>query len=47
MAYIFNYTANIAQKHLVLRYRKGPEPFRTMAKIVTYLAEILENPFEA
>jgi hypothetical protein len=47
MAYIFNRMANIAQKHLAPRYRKGPEPFGTMAKMVTYLAEILENPFEA
>jgi hypothetical protein len=47
MAYIFNRTANIAQKHLAPRYRKGPEPFATANEIVTYLAEILENLFEA
>jgi hypothetical protein len=47
MAYIFNRTADIAQKHLAPRYRKGPEPFGTAAEMVTYLAEILENPFEA
>jgi hypothetical protein len=47
MAYIFNRTADIAQKHLAPRYRKGPEPFATATEMVTYLAEILENPFEA
>jgi len=47
MAYIFNRTADIAQKHLAPRYRKGPEPFMTATEMVTYLAEILENPFEA
>ena len=29
------------------RYRKGPEPFTSAKEIVAYLAEILENPFEA
>jgi Zinc knuckle len=47
MAYIFNRTADIAQKHLAPRYKKGPEPFTSAAEMVTYLAEILENPFEA
>jgi hypothetical protein len=47
MAYIFNRTADIAQKHLAPRYRKGLEPFTTATEMVTYLAEILENPFEA
>jgi Zinc knuckle len=47
MAYIFNRTADIAQKHLAPRYRKGPEPFTSAAEMITYLAEILENPFEA
>lgn len=47
MAYLFNRTADIAQKHLAPRYRKGPEPFSSATEMVTYLAEILENPFEA
>jgi len=47
MAYIFNRTADIAQKHLAPRYRKGPEPFLSATEMITYLAEILENPFEA
>jgi hypothetical protein len=47
MAYIFNRTANIAQKHLAPRYRRGPEPFTTHAEMILYLAEIFENPFEA
>jgi hypothetical protein len=47
MAYVFNRTADIAQKHLAPRYRKGPEPFTTATEMITYLAEILENPFES
>lgn len=47
MAYVFNRTADIAQKHLAPRYRKGPEPFETANEMIDYLAEILENPFEA
>src|SRR5258706_11595466 len=47
MAYIFNRTSDIAQKHLAPRYWKGPEPFTTAAEMITYLAEIMENPFEA
>lgn len=47
MAYIFNHTADIAQKHLAPCYQKGPEPFLSATEIVIYLAEILENPFEA
>lgn len=47
MAYIFNRTADIAQKHLAPRYRKGPEPFTTNVEMILYLAEIFENPFEA
>jgi hypothetical protein len=47
MAYIFNRTADIAQKHLAPRYRKGPDPFTTATEMIAYLAEILENPFEA
>jgi hypothetical protein len=47
MAYIFNRTADIAQKHLAPRYRKGPEPFATDGEMILYLAEIFENPFEA
>jgi hypothetical protein len=47
MAYIFNYIADIAQKHLALRYKKGPEPFITPKEIITYLIEIFENLFKA
>jgi len=47
MAYIFNRTGGIAQEHLAPRYRKGPEPFTTSTEMITYLAEIFENPFEA
>jgi hypothetical protein len=47
MAYIFNRTGGIAQEHLTPRYRKGPEPFTTSIEMITYLAEIFENPFEA
>ena len=47
MAYIFNYIADIAQKHLAPRYHRGPEPFTTHAKMILYLAEIFKNPFEA
>lgn len=47
MAYVFNRTADTAQKHLAPRYRKGPEPFSSANEMITYLAEILENPFEA
>lgn len=47
MAYIFNSTAEIAQDHLAPRYRKGPEPFKSSVEMIAYLAEILENPFEA
>ena len=47
MAYIFNHTADIAQKHLIPRYQKGPEPFSSATEMVTYLAEILENLFKA
>ena len=47
MAYIFNRTAGITQQHLAPRYRKGPKPFETADEIIAYLAEILENPFEA
>ena len=39
--------ANITQKHLAPRYRKELEPFTFTKEIVAYLAEILENPFEA
>jgi hypothetical protein len=47
MAYIFNYIANIAQKHLAPHYKKGPEPFTTLEEIITYLIEIFENLFKA
>jgi hypothetical protein len=47
MAYIFNRTGGIAQEHLTPRYRKGPEPFTTSIEMITYLAEIFENLFEA
>ncbi|PMD59439.1 uncharacterized protein K444DRAFT_630217 [Hyaloscypha bicolor E] len=47
IAYIFNRTADITQKYLAPCYRKGPEPFITAIEIVMYLAEILENLFEA
>jgi hypothetical protein len=47
MAYIFNRTANIAQKYLVLRYQKGVDPFTTKDKMISYLTEIFENPFKA
>jgi hypothetical protein len=47
MAYIFNYIADIAQKHLVLCYKKGPEPFTTLEEIITYLTEIFKNLFKA
>jgi hypothetical protein len=47
MAYIFNRTADIAQKHLAPRYRKGVDPFTTEDEMISYLAEIFENPFEA
>jgi len=47
MAYIFNRTADIAQKHLAPRYRKGVDPFITEDEMISYLAEIFENPFEA
>ena len=47
MAYIFNRTAGITQQHLAPRYRKGPKPFETADEMIVYLAEILENPFEA
>ena len=47
MAYIFNRTADVAQKHLAPRYRKGPDPFTSAMGMIDYLAEILENPFEA
>jgi hypothetical protein len=35
------------QKHLAPRYKRGPEPFTTVNKMVTYFAEILENLFKA
>jgi hypothetical protein len=47
MAYIFNRTADIAQKHLAPRYQKGPEPFTTDVEMILYLTEIFENPFKA
>ena len=47
MAYIFNRTDGIAQEYLVLRYRKGPEPFTTFTEMIIYLVEIFKNPFEA
>jgi hypothetical protein len=47
MAYIFNYIADITQKHLAPRYYKGPEPFTTHAKIILYLIEIFKNLFKA
>jgi hypothetical protein len=47
MAYIFNRIGGITQEHLVLRYRKGPEPFTTFIEMIIYLAEIFENLFEA
>ena len=47
MAYIFNYMASTAQKHLALRYRKGLEPFTTSSEMITHLAKIFENPLEA
>ena len=46
MAYIFNRTADVAQKHLAPRYRKGPDPFKSAIGMIDYLAEILQNPFE-
>jgi hypothetical protein len=46
MAYIFNRTADVAQKHLAPRYRKGPDPFTSAKGMIDYLAEILQNPFE-
>jgi hypothetical protein len=47
MAYIFNYIADIAQKHLAPRYYRGPEPFTTHAEMILYLTEIFENLFKA
>lgn len=47
MAYIFNRTSEIAQKHLAPRYRKGPDPFTSAEQMIDYLAEILANPFES
>jgi len=47
MAYVFNRTADVAQQHLAPRYRKGPDSFTSAAGMIDYLAEILENPFEA
>ena len=47
MAYVFNRIAEIAQKHLASRYQKGPELFSSINEIITYLAEILKNPFKA
>jgi hypothetical protein len=46
MAYIFNYTADITQKHLALCYRKGLEPFTTNGEIILYLTEIFKNLFK-
>ena len=47
MAYIFNYIADIAQKHLAPRYYRGLEPFIIYAKMILYLAEIFKNLFKA
>jgi hypothetical protein len=47
MAYVFNRTADVAQKHLAPRYRKGPDPFTSATAMINYLAEILQNPFES
>jgi Zinc knuckle len=47
MAYIFNRTADVAQKHLAPHYRKGPDPFKSAIGMIDYLAEILQNPFES
>ena len=47
MAYIFNRTADIAQKHLAPRYRRGPDPFTSATGMIDYLADILQNPFES
>jgi hypothetical protein len=47
MAYIFNRTADVAQKHLAPRYRRGPDPFMSATSMINYLAEILQNPFES
>ncbi|OBT89243.1 hypothetical protein VE02_04260 [Pseudogymnoascus sp. 03VT05] len=41
MAYIFNRTADVAQKHLAPRYQKGLDPFTTATGMIDYLAEIL------
>ncbi|KFZ20202.1 hypothetical protein V502_03283, partial [Pseudogymnoascus sp. VKM F-4520 (FW-2644)] len=46
MAYIFNQTADVAQKHLAPRYCKGPDLFTSAIGMIDYLAEILQNPFE-
>ena len=47
MAYIFNRTANVAQKHLAPRYQKGPNPFTSATGMIEYLREILQNPFKS
>jgi hypothetical protein len=47
MAYIFNYTADITQKHLAPRYQKGVDPFTTKDEMILYLAEIFKNLFKA
>jgi len=47
MAYIFNCTADITQKHLAPHYWKGIDPFMTEDEMISYLAEIFENPFKA
>jgi hypothetical protein len=47
MAYIFNHIGGIAQEHLAPRYQRGPEPFTTSIEMITYLAEIFKNLFEA
>ena len=47
MAYIFNYIADIAQKHLVPQYCKGPDPFMSSAKIINYFIEIFQNLFKS
>jgi hypothetical protein len=47
MAYIFNYIADIAYKHLVLYYKKGLKPFTTLKEIITYFTKIFKTLFKA
>jgi hypothetical protein len=39
--------ADIAQKHLAPRYKRGLEPFTTLEEIITYLIKIFKNLFKA